>query len=503
MEYKKNQVVTVTITDMDDDGNGIGKIDGYILFIKDTVIGDAVEAKIIKVKKNYSYAIATKIITPSADRVPLKCPVGKSCGGCQLQALSYESQLQFKYNKVFNDLVRIGGVEADYLKVIMEPVVGMENPWNYRNKSQYPVGLNKDGEIIAGFYAGRTHSIISFPECHIASLSDKAILDVILKWAKDLGIRPYDETSQTGLLRHILIRTAVHTGEIMVCLIINGESLGEKENSLISSLKKVDGIASVCINVNKKNTNVIMGDRTYCIYGKDKIEDIMVPCKVTGNEFVPTRREVKFLISARSFYQVNPVQTQKLYSIALDYAGLTGNEEVWDLYCGIGTISLFMASSARKVYGVEVVGDAIRDAKENAAINGIENAEFIEGKAEEILPEYYEKGISKPDVIMVDPPRKGCDEKCLDTMVRMAPSKIVYVSCNPASLARDIKFLMANGYELKKVRPVDMFGHTVHVESCVLLERVSNRKADSYVKLNVKMEDYYLIKDSKGGEDNG
>ena len=463
MEYKKNQVVTVTITDMDDDGNGIGKIDGYILFIKDTVIGDTVEAKIIKVKKNYSYAIATKIITPSADRVPLKCPVGKSCGGCQLQALNYESQLQFKYNKVFNDLVRIGGVDADYLKVIMEPVVGMENPWNYRNKSQYPVGLNKDGEIIAGFYAGRTHSIISFPECHIASLSDKTILDVILKWAGDMNVRPYDETSQTGLLRHILIRTAVHTGEIMVCLIINGESLGDKENSLISSLKKVDGIASVCINVNKKNTNVIMGDRTYCIYGKDKIEDIMVPCKVTGNEFVPTKREVKFLISARSFYQVNPVQTQKLYSIALDYAGLTGNEEVWDLYCGIGTISLFMASSARKVYGVEVVGDAIRDAKENAAINGIENAEFIEGKAEEILPEFYEKGISKPDVIMVDPPRKGCDEKCLDTMVRMAPSKIVYVSCNPASLARDIKFLTANGYELKKVRPVDMFGHTVHV----------------------------------------
>ncbi len=510
MAYEKNDMVTVTIEDVGMEGEGIGKIDGFPLFIKDAVVGDTVEAKIIKSKKNYAYARVEKVVTPSPFRVEPPCKSHRQCGGCQIQALSYDRQLAFKQDKVRNNLLRIGGFSEAEVDRVMEPVVGMENPLRYRNKAQYPFGTDKQGNPITGFYAGRTHSIISNTECYLGREENREILQTILDYMKEYHVNAYDEETGKGLIRHALIRTGFYTGEIMVCLVINYQGKKEaassasegknaktgrgklatgeahylpEQDKLVEKLALIKGMTSVSVSINTERTNVIMGKEIHTIWGSDTITD-KIRVRDTGKEDMPyTGEELTFSISPLSFYQVNPMQTEKLYSLALEYAGLTGKESVWDLYCGIGTISLFMALRAKEVYGVEIIPQAIDDARQNAVRNHIANAEFFVGKAEEVLPAVYEKEESHPDVIVVDPPRKGCDEKCLDTMLKMAPSRIVYVSCDSATLARDLKLLCTGGYRLERVRPVDQFAHTVHVETVVLL---SHKKPDGHI--NVKVE---------------
>ena len=450
MEFKKNDLLTVVIEDMGHDGEGIGKAAGYTLFIKDAVIGDTVEAKIMKAKKNYGYARLMKVLKPSPYRVEPKCPCARACGGCQLQFLSYEKQLEFKKNKVKGNLERIGGFE----QVEIEKVIGMENPWRYRNKAQFPVGKNKDGELITGFYAGRTHSIIPNRNCYLGAEVNEEILNQVLAYMTDNHVEPYEETSGKGLVRHILIRNGFKTGEIMVCIIANGRTL-PKVKSLIERLQTIPGMTSISLNVNTKRNNVILGDEVITLWGQETISDYI--------------GDIKFEISPLSFYQVNPVQTEKLYGTALEYAGLTGKETVWDLYCGIGTISLFLAQKAKQVYGVEIVPPAIEDARRNARRNGIENAEFYVGKAEEVLPRKYEEEGIRADVIVVDPPRKGCEPEVLDTMLQMKPERIVYVSCDSATLARDLKILCEKEYQIEKVAVCDMFGNSVHVETVILM----------------------------------
>ncbi|MDE7268231.1 MAG: 23S rRNA (uracil(1939)-C(5))-methyltransferase RlmD [Lachnospiraceae bacterium] len=460
MEYRKEDLITVVIEDMGIDGAGIGKIDGFTFFVKDAVIGDMVEAKIMKVKKGYAYARLMNIITPSTERTEPKCQYHKQCGGCQIQALNYKRQLLFKTDKVKNNLQRIGGFSLELLESIMEPIIGMDTqgltPYHYRNKAQFPVGEDKNGEIVTGFYAGRTHVIIPNTECALGVEENKKILEAVIQYMKENKITPYNEITGEGIVRHILIRKGFATGEIMTCVIINADTLPHQEK-LVNALSNLEGMSNLTININKEKTNVIMGRTCRTIWGNNTITDVI--------------GDISFSISPMSFYQVNPIQTEKLYSLALEYAGLTGEETVCDLYCGIGTISLFMAKKAKKVYGVEIVEQAIEDARKNAERNHIDNAEFYVGKAEEVLPRLYEEEGLYADVICVDPPRKGCDEECLATMVKMAPKRIVYVSCDSATLARDLKYLCANGYELKRICPVDMFPQTVHVETCVLLSR--------------------------------
>lgn len=456
MEMKKNDLVTVEITDTGVDGEGIGKVDGYALFVKDAVIGDTVLVKVIKAKKNFAYARLEKVIMPSPFRTEPVCPFHRQCGGCQLQALAYEKQLEFKQNKIRNNLIRLGGLEPVKVDAAFEPVLGMDEPFHYRNKAQFPVGYDKEGKLTAGFYAGRTHHIVGNTDCALGIRENKDILEIVLEFMEEYGITAYDEESGKGLVRHVLIRKGFHSGQIMVCLVINGGGF-PKEKELAERLWKIPGMTSVLVNSNREKTNVILGKEIRVLAGNDRISD-----SIGG---------IEFRISALSFYQVNPVQTERLYGLAMEYAGLTGSETVWDLYCGIGTISLFLARKAKRVYGVEVVEEAIRDARENAARNGIENASFYVGKAEEVLPELYEKEGIYADVIVVDPPRKGCDSRCLETMVRMRPEKIVYISCDSATLARDLKYLTGEGYEVVRGRGVDMFGMTTHVETVVLLVR--------------------------------
>jgi 23S rRNA (uracil1939-C5)-methyltransferase len=452
MAYQKNDLVTLRIADMGQNGEGIGKAEGYTLFVKDTVIGDVIRAKVIKAGKTYGYGRLMEILEPSADRVQPACPVARQCGGCQLQMLDYREQLRYKENKVENNLRRIGG----FAEIPMEPIIGMEDPWRYRNKAQFPIGCDREGNPVAGFYAGRTHTIIPCEDCLLGVPENRQILEEILGWMKENRIPAYEEKTGRGLIRHVLIRKGFSTGELMVCLVINGTDLPQKD-SLVRRLCGVEGMASITCSCNRARNNVIMGDNVHALWGRTWITDSIGP--------------VSYRISPLSFYQVNPVQTERLYGTALEFAGLSGRETVWDLYCGIGTISLFLARQAGQVYGVEIVPQAIEDARRNAADNGLENVEFYTGKAEDILPSFYEEGKARADVIIVDPPRKGCDPALLETMVRMHPEKIVYVSCDPATLSRDLKYLCGEGYELKRVRPVDMFPMSVHVETVALMSK--------------------------------
>lgn len=498
---RKNDIINVDILNMGNDGEGIGRFDGYTLFVKGALPGEKVRVKVLKTKKHFGYAKLLEVLKPSGERVKPVCPVFEKCGGCSLQHYSYAGQLRYKEEKVRDCLERIGGFRVALSDeevengeeniVVMEPISGMDEPYHYRNKAQFPVGEDKSGEMISGFYAGHSHQIIPNTDCVIQHGCNRVILETILDFMKEYHIPPYDETEHKGLVRHVLTRVGVKTGEIMVCLVLNGANLPEAEQLVRRLLKlefepkeKEEGsgevpcddevdekwknlkrtqkklqIKSICINKNTEKTNAILGKELSVLYGERYIEDDI--------------GDIKFRISPLSFYQVNPVQTEKLYSTALEYADLKGGEVVWDLYCGIGTISLFLAGKAGKVCGVEIVPQAIEDAKENAVLNGIENTEFFCGAAEEVVPKIYEEkdGALKADVVVLDPPRKGCDEKLLETVLKMEPEKIVYVSCDPATLARDLKYLCERGYVLKKVRPFEMFCFSGHVETAVLLIR--------------------------------
>ena len=473
LNLKKNQEVSLTIEDFTKEGEGLGKYQGFPLFVKDTVIGDEVKVSITKLKKNYGYARLVEIIKPSEDRVTPLCPVARQCGGCKLQQISYDKQLHFKKGLVEGCLTRIGGFEKEDIEQKMEPVYGMEEPWHYRNKAQFPVGYDKEGNLVAGFYAGRTHSIVANTDCAIQAKVTHPIVEKVLAYMRENKISAYDEKNHSGLIRHILTRVGFTTGEIMVCLIMNGTAKQLKNiNKLVDKLKEIEGMTSIIVNTNTDKTNKILGLHCETVWGQDYIEDYI--------------GDIKYQIGPLSFYQVNPQQTKVLYSKALEYADLKGQELVWDLYCGIGTISLFLAQKAKQVYGVEIIKEAIDDARRNAALNHMDNVEFFVGKAEEIVPAQYEKTGIHPDVIVVDPPRKGCDATLLNTMLDMAPERIVYVSCDPATLARDLKILCAEKYTLEKVAVVDQFSHSVHVETVVLL---SQQKPDDTIEIDLDLDE--------------
>ncbi|WP_058486449.1 23S rRNA (uracil(1939)-C(5))-methyltransferase RlmD [Defluviitalea phaphyphila] len=452
LPIKKNMHFEMTIDDIGVKGEGIGKIDNFTVFVEGALPKDKIEVRIIKVKKNYGFGKLIRIIEASPMRITPKCPYAKRCGGCQIQHLDYKAQLEFKTKKVKDNIERIGKLND----VIVYPTLGMKEPFYYRNKAQFPVGI-KDGKVQIGFYAPRSHDIIDISKCYIQDPINNKIINIIRNYIEKYKIPVYDEKKHKGLIRHILTRVGFTTKEIMVCIVINGENLPHKDK-LISKLIKISGMTSIVLNHNTKKTNVILGEKITTLWGKNYITDYI--------------GEIKFEISPLSFFQVNPIQTKVLYEKALEYARLIGEEIVWDAYCGIGTISLFLAKKAKKVYGVEIVNEAIEDARKNAKINNIDNVEFFVGKSEEIIPEMYEKQGIKADVIVVDPPRKGCDEILLNTMAKMEPRRIVYVSCDPGTLARDLKILNEKGYKVEKVQPVDMFPNTTHVECVTLMSKV-------------------------------
>lgn len=451
---KKNDIIELTIEDMSSEGLGIGHAMGMAVFVKDTVPGDRILAGVVKLKKTYAYARLVELLSPGEDRVEPVCPVARRCGGCQIQEMSYPAQLRLKERKVRQNLLRIGGLNPP--QEVFLPIIGMKHPWHYRNKAQFPIGRDKEGRLTAGFYAGRTHSIIDYHRCEIGIEENRPILEAMLSWMQEYHIPPYDEKDGSGVIRHVCTRAGFSTQELMVVIVAACAKLKE-EQALVSRLREASGrfrLRSVVLNSNRENTNVILGRENRVLFGEDYIEDRIGP--------------LTYRIGALSFYQVNPVQTEVLYRTALEFAALTGRETVWDLYCGTGTISLFLAQRAERVIGIEVVPEAVEKARENARLNQIDNCEFIAGKAEDLAG-----SLPDADVIVVDPPRKGLDRIVTDTILRVRPGRVVYVSCDSATLARDLALFAEGGYELRKVQPVDQFCHSVHVECCVLLERES------------------------------
>lgn len=448
---KKNDRITVLIEDLTHDGAGVAKVDGYPLFVQGGLPNETAEIHVLKTLKNYGFAKIAKIVEPSPDRVQAPCPVFDQCGGCQLQHFSYEGQLKWKQKMVENAMKRLGKLE-----VVVHPTKGMEDPWNYRNKAQIPFGTNGEAPI-AGFYKTKSHAIVDTDRCMIQTEEADAILEGLKPRLWALGLTPYNEKTKKGILRHVVVRKAYATGEVMVVLVTKKRRLPEKIATINAIRELVPNVTSIMQNLNGLDTNVILGSETTLLWGKEVINDKI--------------GDVSFEISARSFYQVNPLQTKVLYDQALTYANLTGKETVIDAYCGIGSISLFLAKQAKSVLGVEIVPQAIEDAKRNAAINGFDNTEFVAGAAEDVIPRWYKEGKSA-DVLVVDPPRKGCDEALLTTILEQKPSKVVYVSCNPATLARDLRILEDGGYKIKEVQPVDMFPHTAHCEAVAWLELV-------------------------------
>lgn len=500
---QKNDLIMLEITDLTEEGQGVGKKDGLVFFVKDSVMGDLVEARILKAKKNYAYAKVEKLLEASPYRITPLCPVAGKCGGCQLQHLSYEKELAWKEDRIAQSLIRIAGLSPEEVERKKEGILGGVLT-RYRNKAQYPVqsrreirsggatsvsdwkvdgkwpGKNKieakekSSDLGMGFYGFHSHRIIETEDCLINSAENPLILNCIKEWAKEYKISGYEEETGKGLLRHIFLRKGFSTGEILLCLVLNGKSLPhgkelwERLQDLSLSVEKggqVQGsIVGLCVNINEGSGNAILGRETRCLYGKESIEDKI--------------GELSFSISVPSFYQVNPVQTEKIYGKALEYAALTGEETVWDCYCGIGTISLFLAQKAKQVYGLEIVPEAIENAKKNAEKNGLQNAEFFVGAAEKVLPKWVEEQKREGkdvgnlvDVVSLDPPRKGCDEACLSAVLELSPKRIVYVSCDPGSLARDMKYLREGGYVLEKWVGIDNFPRTGHVETIALLQK--------------------------------
>lgn len=466
MVFQKNEEIELWIDDLGNDGEGIGHIDGYALFVKGALPGEHVRVSIMKAKKNYGFARLVEIIKPSKQRVEPLCSVARQCGGCTLQHLSYEGQLHFKQKRVLDCLERIGGVDLSAVEV--EPIMGMEDPWHYRNKAQFPVRQGRDGKPVVGFYAGRTHTVIPVTDCFIQDRSMKGILERLLVFMEEEKVSAYDEERCRGQIRHIFIRRGFATGEIMVCLVVNegAEQFVKKyREALVRMFGGFDGVVSIQVNENRKRTNVIMGEKYVTVWGKEYIEDQI--------------GDVRYLISAASFYQVNPKQTVKLYEKVKEFAGLKDGDVLWDLYCGSGTISLFLANGVGekgKVFGVEIVEQAVRDAEQNAELNGIKNARFFCGAAEDVvkmegLGELVGEGGDLADVVVVDPPRKGCDEGLLKTIGEMGAEKVVYVSCDPATLGRDVKVMEGLGYGVRRVGIIDMFPGGGHVETVCLLSR--------------------------------
>ncbi|OAB36052.1 23S rRNA (uracil(1939)-C(5))-methyltransferase RlmD [Paenibacillus glacialis] len=464
LPVSKNDEVVIDIIGMNHDGEGVGRTEGYTLFVAGALPGEKVRVKVLKTKKQYGYAKLLDIILQSQDRIAAPCPINDQCGGCQLQHMDYNAQLAWKRQLVVDNLVRIGKldvtdgslnseIEGKEQGITVLPTLGMSEPWRYRNKAQVPFGITEGG-LVGGFYAKGSHRIIDMEACLIQHENNDEIVAHIKSIGQKLGITAYDEETGQGLLRHVVVKVAFRTGEMMVVLVTNGAKIPNVDTWIAEITKAMPAVTSICHNINTKTTNVIFGDKTNVLWGNEVIYDYI--------------GDVKFAISARSFYQVNPTQTEVLYGKTLDYAGLTGAETVIDAYCGIGTISLFLAQHAKRVYGVEIVPEAIEDAKANAELNGMSNVEFAVGASEDVIPRWKEQGIT-PDVIVVDPPRKGCDPRLLETILAMQPERVVYVSCNPSTLARDLRVLEDGGYRTVEIQPVDMFPHTVHVESVALL----------------------------------
>lgn len=446
-----NDIHTLTIHDMGHSGEGIGKINNFTVFVDEAVIGDQVEIKITKLKKNYGLGKVIKYIEYSSVRTEPKCSIASQCGGCQIQDIQYEKQLDIKKKIVKDNLERIGGL--DDIKVY--DVIGMKEPFRYRNKGQFPIGF-KNSSIQLGFYMKKSHEIIPCEQCLIQHETSDVILQKIKPIIDKYKIPIYNERTGKGILRHIITKVGYATKEMMLILVTSEKELPNKEALVKEIIKEMPFITSLIQNINTKRNNVILGTKNITLYGNPTIKDYI--------------KDIEFNISPQSFYQVNPIQTEKLYEKVLEYANLTGNETVFDLYCGIGTISLFLAQKAKRVIGVEMIQDAIKDAQKNAENNQITNAEFYAGKVEEVVPKLYEQGI-KADIVVVDPPRKGCDEILLSTIIDIQPNSIIYVSCNPSTLARDLKYLNENGYKIKEVQPVDMFPHTMHVECVIGMQR--------------------------------
>ncbi|KAA8754083.1 23S rRNA (uracil(1939)-C(5))-methyltransferase RlmD [Priestia megaterium] len=447
---EKNEYIDVAFEDLTHDGAGVAKVNGFPVFVQNALPGESGQVKVIKVKKGYAFGKLIKHHTISEQRVEAPCPVYKQCGGCQLQHVSYEGQLQFKQKQVKDVMARIGHLPD----VPVHPTLGMNDPWRYRNKAQVPVA-EREGSLVAGFYQQRSHDIINMDACLIQQQANDDVVQAVRSICEKHDVSAYQEQKHKGSLRHIMARYGLVTGEIMVVIVTRTAELPNKKRIIEDIIEAVPNVKSIVQNVNSKRTNVILGNQTNVLWGEEYIYDYI--------------GDVKFAISAKSFYQVNPEQTKVLYDKALEYADLTGEETVIDAYCGIGTISLFLAQKAKKVYGVEIVPEAIEDAKRNAELNCIHNAEFEVGEAEVVIPNWYKQGI-KADVIVVDPPRKGCDEALLNTIIDMKPKKVVYVSCGPATLARDLAILEKGGYETVEVQPVDMFPHTTHVENVAVLK---------------------------------
>lgn len=446
----KNDRLLVHVEDLTHDGAGVAKIDGYPLFIHGALPGEDVHVHVLKTLKSYGFAKLLQIENASPFRVEAPCPVFDTCGGCQVQHLSYEGQMTFKRKLVRDAITRIGKLPD----VPVHPVKGMEDPWRYRNKSQIPFGM-EEGRVVAGFYAPRSHKIADTDICIIQTPEADSIMTGIKQKLTEMGIEPYEEETHRGQLRHVVVRKARATGEVMVVLVTKKKKFPQAERAVELIRELVPATVSIVQNINTEKTNVIFGDETITLWGNDIIEDRI--------------GDVRFEISARSFYQINPEQTEVLYGQALQYADLTGNETVIDAYCGIGTISLFLAQKAKFVMGVEIVPPAIEDAKRNAELNGFSNTLFEAGPAEQVIPRWYKEG-KRADVLVVDPPRKGCDEQLLQTILKQRPERVVYVSCNPATLARDLRILEDGGYRTQEVQPVDMFPQSTHCEAVAWLK---------------------------------
>ncbi|WP_411678961.1 23S rRNA (uracil(1939)-C(5))-methyltransferase RlmD [Clostridium thailandense] len=457
---EKNKEYVLNISSMGYEGEGVGKIEDFTIFVPNALLGEKVKVKIVKVNKNFAFGRLVEIIEQSSERVEPVCSIYKRCGGCQLQHYSYKEQLKFKRERVKACVERIGKLKVVAIDsnekdnaVVVHDTIGMDNPYRYRNKVQLPVG-KKGKDVTIGFYAARSHEIIHMDTCNIQNKIADEVVKLIKAWSEKYAIEPYNEEAHQGIIRHVMIRKAFKTGETMVVLVTKNLNIPHVDKLVRTITENIAGIKSIIQNINDKRTNVILGQQCKTLWGEDTISDYIA--------------DFKFNISALSFFQVNPIQTETLYSKALEYADLTGNETVFDAYCGTGTISLFLSQRAKKVYGVEIIPEAIENAVENAKQNNVNNVEFIVGQSEKVIPKLIEKGV-KADVVVVDPPRKGCESILLESIAKMGPERVVYVSCDPGTLARDLKIMDELGYRTLEIQPVDMFPQTAHVECVALL----------------------------------